>query len=134
MFPAEIPADSVQQDKAQNELTFAGKRGLADVAETCSARAHELAMRLVAEADVQLPHAKHPFFHEFVVRLPVAAVDFTAAMRDRHDIVAGLPLSRFDATRPNDLLVCATEQNADEDIDAYVAAAKAVLAGATARA
>ncbi len=109
-------------------LTFAGKRGLVEVAETCAARAHALAGRLVAETGASMKHDK-PFFHEFALALPVRAADFLRAMRDDHDIVAGFDLGRTGAANERDVLVCTTELNTPADIDAYVAAAKSVLAG-----
>lgn len=110
-------------------MTFVGRQGLVEIAETCSAHAHELAERLVAETGAKLATPGAHFFHEFVVTLPIAARGFLYAMREKHDIVAGYELARSFPDRPNDVLVCATEVNTPGDIERYVAAAKAVLAG-----
>ncbi len=108
-------------------MTFAGKRGLIEVAETCIARSHALAERLVNETEAVMKHDK-PFFHECVLTLPSPASRFLQAMRNEHGIVAGFDLGRVNAEYGNDVLLCATELNAPADIDAYVDAAKNVLA------
>jgi glycine dehydrogenase subunit 1 len=70
---------------------------------------------------VTLAHGSAPFFREFVVRLPGSAERFVhAALGSR--ILAGVPLSRFDAGRPGDLLVAATEKRSKDEMDRYVEA------------
>jgi len=65
-----------------------------------------------------------PHFREFAVRLPVAAEEFVATLAKR-GLLAGVPLARWDADRPNDLLVAVTEKRSEAELAAYVAAARA---------
>lgn len=110
-------------------MTFVGREGLVEIAETCVAHAHDLAEQLTKETSAKLLNAGAPFFHEFTLKLPITASAFLAAMRDQHGIVAGFDLARLFPARTHEVLVCATEVNTPADIDRYVAAAKAVLAG-----
>lgn len=113
-------------------LTFVGKQGLVEVAETCVARTHELAERVVAETEAVYAYPHAPYFHEVVLRLPMPARAFLERMRTEHDIVAGFELARLLPDRPNDVLVCATEMMSPLDIKQYVLAAQGVLAAVAA--
>jgi glycine cleavage system pyridoxal-binding protein P len=42
------------------------------------------------------------------------------ALAQEKEIDGGIALSRFDSSRPNDFLVCVTETNTREQIDALV--------------
>jgi hypothetical protein len=61
------------------------------------------------------------------LRTPGSAAAFAKSLRQR-GIVAGLPLSRIDAARDNELLVCCTELTTPNAIDHYVSAAAEVVA------
>lgn len=95
-------------------LATVGAHGLRSIASLNMKRARELRDRLRGIDGVRLPYGA-PFFNEFVVRLPVAADRVRAG---------GLPLSRFMADRPNDLLVCATELDSLRAIETFAAALK----------
>lgn len=100
-------------------LALLGAEGMREVGLQCLERAHYLAERIAAVPGVTLAHGGAPFFREFVVRLPGSAERFVhAALGSR--ILAGVPLSRFDADRPGDLLVAATEKRSKEEMDRYV--------------
>ena len=55
------------------------------------------------------------------MRGPVKATDLLARLGKEKGIDGGIALSRFMPDRPNDFLVCVTEVNSREQIDALVA-------------
>jgi glycine dehydrogenase subunit 1 len=59
-----------------------------------------------------------PIFNEFVVRAPKPARELLANLANQKAIDGGLALSRFMPDRPNDFIVCVTETNTREQIDA----------------
>jgi glycine dehydrogenase subunit 1 len=67
-----------------------------------------------------------PFFNEFVVRGPGKAIDLLAHLGKDKGIDGGIALSRFISDRPNDFLVCVTETNSRQQIEALVEALKTV--------
>src|SRR5678815_3132647 len=91
------------------------------IRDRCLERAHYLADRVREIPGVTLAHKEAPYFREFVLRLPAPAESFTRAAVDRK-ILAGIPLAKFDRSRPNDLLVAVTEKRSKEDLDRYVEA------------
>jgi glycine dehydrogenase subunit 1 len=100
-------------------LALLGAEGMRDVGLQCLERAHYLAERIAAIPGVSLANGNAPFFREFVVRVPGSAERFVhAALGSR--ILAGVPLSRFDAERPGDLLVAVTEKRSQAEMDRYV--------------
>jgi glycine dehydrogenase subunit 1 len=99
-------------------LALLGARGMREVAAQCLERAHYLAERVQTVPGVSLAHAA-PFFREFVVRLPGPASSFVRHALEAQ-ILAGVPLARYDGGRPNDLLVAVTEKRSREEMDRYV--------------
>jgi glycine dehydrogenase subunit 1 len=61
-----------------------------------------------------------PCFNEFVVRGPGKAVELLSRLGKEKGIDGGIALSRFMSDRPNDFLVCVTEVNSRDQIDALV--------------
>ena len=102
-------------------LALLGAAGMRDVAAQCMERAHYLAGRVVSIPGVSLAHGDAAYFREFVLRLPQRADSFVQTALTRR-ILAGIPRSRFDASRPNDLLVAVTEKRSREELDRYAAA------------
>jgi glycine dehydrogenase subunit 1 len=102
-------------------LALLGAQGMRDVAVQSMEKAHYLARRAAQVPGVSLAHGDAPFVREFVLRLPGRAVDFARAAEKRR-LLAGVPLERFDAARPNDLLVAVTEKRSREEMDRYVEA------------
>ena len=102
-------------------LALLGAAGMRDAATQCLERAHYLAARAASIPGVSLAHGEAPYFREFVLRLPQRAEAFVQAALSRR-ILAGIPLSRFDPARPNDLLVAVTEKRSREELDRYAAA------------
>jgi len=106
-------------------MTFVGREGLAEVAETSLLRTQQLAARLTANAPVGRFDPMTPHFHEVALRLPIPAMRFLGAMRER-GFLAGFDLARW-GYDPNLLLVNCTELMTERDIDEYVDAARAIL-------
>lgn len=100
-------------------LSYMGKQGLREVANLCLQRAHYAASQIAALPGYSLAF-DGPFFHEFAVRTPRPG----AAVRDallEQGFLAGIPLDGTPGVEQG-LLLCVTEQNARDDIDALVGA------------
>jgi glycine dehydrogenase subunit 1 len=101
-------------------LSLMGKTGIREVAQQNLAKA-EYAKRRIAE----LPGFTLPFegttFNEFVVEADEGA-EVVLARLEKRGILGGLPLARFYGSMSRRFLVCVTEQNSREEIDALVAA------------
>lgn len=100
-------------------LETLGRRGVQQVANQCAQKAHHAAREIAKLEGFTLPFSA-PFFDEFVVRAPADASELLAKLAREKEIDGGIALSRFDSTRPNDFLVCVTETNTREQIDALV--------------
>ncbi len=101
-------------------LETMGRRGVQEVARQCAQKAHYAAREIAKLEGFSLPFSA-PFFNEFMVRAPVEALPLLESLATKKGIDGGIALSRFDSNRPNDFLVCATETNTREQIDALVA-------------
>jgi glycine dehydrogenase subunit 1 len=97
-----------------------GKHGLRRVAELCWHKSHYAAHSL-AEIGCAVDTGK-PFFKEFVVQCPQPVSDLNAHLFDEWGIVGGYDLSADYANLPNHMLLCVTEMNTREEIDALVEA------------
>ena len=102
-------------------LETMGRRGVQEVARQCAQKAHYAAREIARLNDFALPFSA-PFFNEFVVRAPVVASSLLDKLAKEKGIDGGIALSRFDSKQPNDFLVCVTETNTREQIDALIAA------------
>jgi glycine dehydrogenase subunit 1 len=98
-----------------------GKKGFVAVAEQCLAKATYLKEKLVATGAWELPYSTATF-NEFVVRSKRGPVSSLVARLAKDGILAGIELSRWNAGRDRDLLVCVTERHARADLDRLVAA------------
>ena len=101
-------------------LALLGPEGLKEVAELCVDKAHRLAERACAVPGFHL-RFEGAFFNEFVLECPVPADRVLNALL-KADLLAGVPLGQYDQTMKNSLLVCATEQRTEAEIDQFVAA------------
>ncbi len=99
-------------------MSLLGPQGLRDVAE--GSHAHALYLRRAIEAlpGFELAYDGH-FFHEFLVRTPVAAAGLVEHLVS-HGVFAGVPLDRYYPGRSHELLVCATELNTKAQMDELV--------------
>jgi glycine dehydrogenase subunit 1 len=98
-------------------LETMGPRGIEAVAKQCTQKAHYAARRISEIQVFSLPFSA-PFFNEFVVRASGDANTLLKTLANEKGIDAGIALSRYDANRPNDFLVCVTEMNTRTQIDA----------------
>ena len=100
-------------------LETMGRRGIQEVAQQCAQKAHYAAREIGKLEGFSLLYSA-PFFNEFVVRAPAPASQLLDKLAREKGIDGGIALSRFDSHRPNDFLVCVTEMNTREQIDALV--------------
>jgi len=98
-------------------LETMGRKGIQEVAYQCAQKAAYAAKQIAAVPGFSLSFTA-PVFNEFVVRSPSPARELLAKLASEKAIDGGLALSRFMANRPNDFVVCVTETNTREQIDA----------------
>jgi len=106
-------------------LETMGRRGVQEVARQCAQKAHHAAREIGNLEGFSLPFSA-PFFNEFVVRAPLDASSLLEKLARENGIDGGIALSRFDSNRPKDFLVCVTETNTREEIDALVEALRSL--------
>ena len=97
-------------------LAALGPAGLREVADQCYHRSHYLADRLAALPGMHAPFSA-PFFREFVVRPPLPPAELNRRLWERHGIIGGLDLGRFDLGLDGCWLLTATELNSRAAID-----------------
>ena len=100
-------------------LETMGRRGIQEVAHQCAQKAAYARNAISKLKGYSLPFSG-PVFNEFVVRGPNNAVETLTRLGKEKEIDGGIALSRFISDRPNDFLVCVTEINTREQIDALV--------------
>jgi glycine dehydrogenase subunit 1 len=100
-------------------LALFGRRGLRELAEHNFAKAAYARERIAALPGFRLPFSG-PVFNEFVVEAPLPAVEVLRRVQAQ-DILGGIPLARWYPRLPQSFVVCVTEQNRREDIDALCA-------------
>jgi glycine dehydrogenase subunit 1 len=94
-----------------------GKRGLAHIAELCYHKAHYAASLIGDLLGYSLP-LQGTFFREFVVQCPMPPAEINERLLSRR-IIGGLDISDW---VPNGMLLCVTELNSKEEIEALAAA------------
>ncbi|MBZ0303373.1 MAG: aminomethyl-transferring glycine dehydrogenase subunit GcvPA [Anaerolineae bacterium] len=99
-------------------LSLMGKQGLRKVAELCYHKAHYAAEKINDLDDYQVNLSK-PFFHEFVVRCPRPVREINTRLMDK-GIIGGYDLGKDYPDFKEHMLVCVTEMNSREEIDALV--------------
>jgi glycine dehydrogenase subunit 1 len=105
-------------------MTVMGKHGITRAAELCYHRAHYAAKQIDAISGYKVDFSK-PFFHEFVVKCPKPVQQINNALSER-GIMGGYDLGQDYPHLKDHMLVCVTEMNAKEEIDALVDALKAL--------
>ena len=98
-------------------LAAMGKQGLRQVAELCYHKAHYAASSIGELPGYSLPQLG-TFFQEFVVRCPQPPAEINRRLLELN-ILGGLDVSD---SITNGMLLCVTEMNTREDIDALVSA------------
>ena len=108
-------------------MTLLGGKGFKQLAQLNHARAVQTADALAAVSGVEL--LTSAFFNEFSIRVPGKAVDVVEALAAKN-VLGGVPVSRLapNAGLDDVIVVAATEANTDDDIAAFAAAMKEVLA------
>jgi glycine dehydrogenase subunit 1 len=101
-------------------LSLLGKQGIREVAEQNAAKTAYARQRIAALDGFSVPFTA-PTFNEFVVECREGA-DAVLARLERRGILGGLALGAYYEEMPKRFLVCVTEQNSREEIDALVAA------------
>lgn len=96
-----------------------GRRGLQEVAMQNLQKAAYAKRRISEIKGFSIPFSA-PTFNEFVVRAPQKAKDILENLSKEKGIIGGLPLSRYFPENHNDFLVCVTETNTKQQIDALV--------------
>ena len=102
-------------------LETMGRRGIQEVAHQCAQKAVYARKTIARIKGFSIPFTG-PSFNEFVVRGPIKAVELLSRLGKENQIDGGIALSRFMSDRPNDFLVCVTEVNSREQIDALIRA------------
>lgn len=100
-------------------LETMGRRGVQEAARQCAQKAHYAAREIARLKGFSLSFSAS-FFNEFAVRAPVDAAQLLARLASEKGIDGGIALSQFDSNRPNEFLMCVTETNTREQIDALV--------------
>ena len=108
-------------------MTLLGGKGLRQLAQLNHARAVQLADALGAIDGVEI--LTDAFFNEFSLRVKGDAASMVDALAEKN-VLGGVPVSRLapDAGLDDVLVVAATEANTQDDIAAFAAALKEVLA------
>jgi glycine dehydrogenase subunit 1 len=111
-------------------LAALGKQGLRQIAELCYHKAHYAASRIAQLPGYSLPLGG-TFFQEFVVQCPISPSTVNQKLLERN-ILGGLDISGTSFVHPaqgsdtgrlsNALLLCVTEMNSANEIDALVEA------------
>jgi glycine dehydrogenase subunit 1 len=102
-------------------LAAMGKQGLRSVAEQCYHKAQYAATKISMLPGYEIVN-KGPFFKEFVVRCPVPVEDVKAHLLLEWGIIPGYDLRADYPELGECLLVCVTEMNTAEEIDALAEA------------
>jgi glycine dehydrogenase subunit 1 len=98
-----------------------GKAGVRRVAELCYQKAHYAASEIARLPGYLLP-VKGTFFHEFVVKCPKPVAEVNRELL-RRGIIGGYDLSR---RIPSGMLLCVTETNTRQEIDALIVALREI--------
>jgi glycine dehydrogenase subunit 1 len=105
-------------------LSAMGKQGFRKLSELCYHKAHYAANE-ISKLPGYAVHDPNPFFQEFVITCPVSVKEISERLLE-HNILGGLDLAKSTYTEllpsnvRNGMLVCVTEMNSREDIDALI--------------
>ncbi len=105
-------------------MSLMGKHGLRKAAELCYHKAHYAAKEIAGLPGYEVDES-HPFFNEFVVKCPRSVSQINDRLIER-GIIGGYDLGRDYAELSNYMLVCVTEMNPRDEIDALVEILKEV--------
>jgi len=106
-------------------LSAMGKNGLRKVAELCYHKAHYAARELSGLPGYALL-SNQPFFKELPLKCPAPVDEINDYLADEWNIIGGYDLGQDYPGLDNTMLVCVTEMNTKEEIDALVEALRSV--------
>lgn len=98
-------------------MSLMGADGLARIAGSCHSKLQLLVEKLTSLGEIE-PLFSGPVLHETVLKLPMETKEVLRALA-AHDILGGYDLSGHFPELGNALLVCATENRSDKDMDKY---------------
>jgi len=104
-------------------LASLGKSGLRTVAKLCYDKAHYAASQIAKVPGFSLLTDK-PFFNEFVVRCPAPAAEVNEYLANEWGILGGFEVGKACPGLEDCLMICVTETNTRQEIDALVDALK----------
>lgn len=99
-------------------MSLMGPQGLREVAVTSAENARKLAKGISGISGFKV-YDSQQFFNEFVVKCPVSVEKINSILLENR-ILGGLNLETLFKDRKNEMLVCATEMNSDQDIEKFV--------------
>lgn len=105
-------------------MSALGPQGFREVSERAYQNAHYLATR-IAELPGYEVVGDGPFFHEFVIRTPIAPSRINKHLASV-GIIGGLDLGRYEDALAGHMLICATELNDKAAIDRLVVALQGI--------
>jgi glycine dehydrogenase subunit 1 len=105
-------------------MCLMGKHGLRKAAELCYHKAHYAAKEIADLPGYEVDQSR-PFFNEFVVRCPRSVSQINDRLIER-GIIGGYDLGQDYPELQNHMLVCVTEMNRKDEIDALVEVLKEV--------
>ncbi|MGH9398824.1 MAG: aminomethyl-transferring glycine dehydrogenase subunit GcvPA [Thermoanaerobaculia bacterium] len=105
---------------ANIHMSLLGKKGLREAALQSHAKAEYLKAGIARLPGYRIPYSG-PTFNEFLVEAPEPAEPLLARLASA-GILGGVPLSRWDPSRPDAFLTAATEMNVKDEMDRLVAA------------
>ncbi|MCX6017549.1 MAG: aminomethyl-transferring glycine dehydrogenase subunit GcvPA [Chloroflexi bacterium] len=100
-------------------MSVMGRSGLQQAGNLCYQKAHYAAERIAKLRRYEV-RSERPFFNEFVVRVPRPVAEVNAFLFEEHDIIGGYDLGADYAELAGHMLLCCTETNTKEEIDALV--------------
>lgn len=106
-------------------MTALGKSGMRQAAELCYHKAH-YAQQRIAEIDGFSPLDDKPFFKEFVMRCPGPVREINDYLLEEWGIIGGYDLGRDYPHLQDHMLLCVTEMNPRQEIDALMEALESV--------
>jgi glycine dehydrogenase subunit 1 len=107
-------------------MSLMGKYGIRRVAELCFHKAHYAANQINALEGYTVDMSK-PFFNEFVVKCPRPIKEINEHLY-KHGILGGYDIGKDYPHLKDHMLICVTEMNRKDEIDALVSALKEVSA------
>lgn len=106
-------------------LCTMGRQGIIEVGTQCLAKSHYLYNKIIGLEGIK-PLFKTEFFKEFVIETNKPAQKIVERLLD-YKIFGGVPLSQFNNSLENHLLIAVTEKRSEEELNYFVDALKKVI-------